>query len=140
MLFDFSFTSVADPLITSPHSLKGSWSGCLQGCWRPEFLDTCRMPLHHLSLSETLETLGQMWNSSSGLSKEIWVLLAGGMLGLNRRSVNKDNCRGGYGGAGAAAGRGLKEEDLDFVSWEGGTVVRPHNDSSGVKWITSWRI
>ena len=47
---------------------------------------------------------------------------------------------GGYGGAGAAAGRGLKEEDLDFVSWEGGTVVRPHNDSSGVKWITSWRI
>ena len=52
------------------------------------------MPLHHLSLSETLETLGQMWNSSSGLSKEIWVLLAGGMLGLNRRSVNKDNCGG----------------------------------------------
>ena len=49
------------------------------------------MPLHHLSLSETL---GQMWNSSSGLSKEIWVLLAGGMLGLNRRSVNKDNCGG----------------------------------------------
>ena len=95
------------------------------------------MPLHHLSLSETL---GQMWNSSSGLSKEIWVLLAGGMLGLNRRSVNKDNCGGEYGGAGAAAGRGLKEEDLDFVSWEGGTVVRPHNDSSGVKWITSWRI
>ena len=47
--------------------------------------------------------------------------------------------QGEYGGAGAAVGRGLKEEDLDFVSWEGGTVVRPHNDSSGVKWITSWR-
>ena len=35
------------------------------------------------------------------------------MLGLNRRSVNEDNCRGDeYGGRVAAAGRRLKEEDL----------------------------
>ena len=48
------------------------------------------------------------------------------MLGLNRRSVNEDNCRGDeYGGRVAAAGRRLKEEDLGLSVGCSDTLLLP---------------
>ena len=84
-----------------------------------------------------------MWNCCSRLPLEIWVLLGHGMLSLNRRSVNKDNCRGDeYGGRVAAAGRRLKEEDLGLSV----QLLRHSQDSAiqrqcRVKWIGKiWRL
>ena len=55
------------------------------------------------------------------------------MLGLNRRSVNKDNCRGDeYGGRVAAAGRRLKEEDLGLsVGCSDTLKTVQYNDNTG---------